>query len=176
MMEQGTNRQRTAELPIPIKTTGLSAEAQEMFDMIARRAYEIFESKGRTAGRDMEHWLAAEAELFDRTPINCKESHDGLTVRADVRGFTPKEIEVDLEPKRVTIIGRHQSQSNRGSTMAHTSESRSTRLLRSMQLPVEVDTRHATARIERGVLELDMKKAHPANGNAAPEVAGRRSA
>lgn len=176
MAEQEAIRQQATELPISVKTTGLSADAREMFNMIARRAYEIFESKGRIGGRDMEHWLAAEAELFDRTPINFKESREGLTVRAEVRGFTPKEIEVDLEPKRVTIIGRHQSQSDRGSSLNRSVESRSTRLLRSMQLPVEIDTHQATARIERGVLELDMKKAHPVKGNATMEAAGRRPA
>lgn len=30
---------------------------------VARRAYEIFEREGRPNGRDVEHWLRAEAEL-----------------------------------------------------------------------------------------------------------------
>lgn len=167
-------RQQVTELPISIKTSGMSRDAQEMLDMIARRAYEIFESKGRTDGGDMDHWLAAEAELFDRTPINFKESRDGLTVRADVRGFTPNEIEVDLEPQRVTIVGRHQSNSNGKIDFGGSAESRSTRLLRSMELPVEIDTRRASARLDHGVLELDMKKAHPTDGDGATVTASGR--
>lgn len=104
MQEQDLMTQQPAELPIAIKSNGLSAEAKGMFDMIAKRAHEIFESKGGVNGRDLEHWLQAEAELFERTPINLKEPRDAVTVPADVRGFTPKELEVDLEPKRVTII------------------------------------------------------------------------
>ena len=32
-------------------------------DEIAARAYEIYEREGRSDGRDMDHWLRAEAEL-----------------------------------------------------------------------------------------------------------------
>lgn len=32
-------------------------------DAVAQRAYEIFEREGRPHGRDVEHWLRAEAEL-----------------------------------------------------------------------------------------------------------------
>jgi hypothetical protein len=32
-------------------------------DQIARRAYEIFEQRGRPAGCDLEHWLEAERQL-----------------------------------------------------------------------------------------------------------------
>lgn len=33
---------------------------------IARKAFELFEQSGRTPGRDMENWLAAESQLMAR--------------------------------------------------------------------------------------------------------------
>ena len=33
-------------------------------DEVARRAYELWEAAGRSAGKDMEFWLQAEAELL----------------------------------------------------------------------------------------------------------------
>ncbi|MHB8502786.1 MAG: Hsp20 family protein [Candidatus Acidiferrales bacterium] len=172
MQQHELARTQATEPPIAIKTTGLSAEAKQMFDSIARRAYEIFESTGRVGGRELEHWLQAESELFQRTPIDVKESRDGLTVLADVRGFAPKELEVDLEPKRVTIIGRHQSQADLKTSASRSSEACAARLLRSLQLPVEIDTRHATARLQKGILELDVKKSLAAKGNIAQAVSG----
>ena len=174
MKEQELARQQALEPPIAIRTAGLSPEAKQMFDLVARRAYEIFESKGRVRGREVEHWLQAESELFERTPINVKESRDIVTVLADVRGFTSKELEVDLEPKRVTIIGRHQSQTDQEISSIRSSEMREGRLLRSLQLPVEIDTHHATARLRRGVLELDVRKAMAPKGNA-PQGTPERS-
>lgn len=173
MQEQGLARQQALESSIAIKTTGLSPEAKQMFGLIARRAYEIFESKGRVRDRELEHWLQAESELFERTSINVKESRDVVTVLADVRGFTSKELEVDLEPKRVTIIGRHQSQTDQKTNSNHSSEMRDSRLLRSLQLPVEVDTHHATARLRRGVLELDVRKAMAPKANVPQGAPGR---
>jgi HSP20 family molecular chaperone IbpA len=171
MQEREVPKSRGSEAPIVIKSAGLSSDAKEMLDMIARRAYEIFESRGRRAGRDMEHWLQAEAELFDRKPINYKESSDGVVLFADVTGFSPRELEVDLEPKRVTIIGKHQSQSEQTTSSGAVSEKRSTRLLRTLQLPVEIDTRRATARLNGGVLELDVRKALAAQANSASNPA-----
>ncbi len=112
MQEQDMIRQHAADQPVVIKTTGLSVEAKEMIDSIARRAYEIFESKGRARGHELENWFEAESELFERTPVDIKESPEGVTVLADVRRFAPKELEVDLEPRRVTIIGKHESQAD----------------------------------------------------------------
>ncbi len=35
-------------------------------ETIARRAYELFQSRGMSHGRDMDDWLAAERELMQR--------------------------------------------------------------------------------------------------------------
>ena len=159
MQEKGVVRHQTAEPPIVIRTTGLSVEAKEMLDAIARRAYEIFEAKGRARGHDLENWFEAESELFERTRVDVKETPEGLTVLADVRRFAPKELEVDLEPRRVTIIGKHQSQAERKTDASYLSEKHTARLLHSLQLPVEIDTHRASARLKKGILELDVKKA-----------------
>ena len=167
MQEQDLARQQATEAPVVIMTTGLSTEAKQMFYQIARRAYEIFESDGRVRGHDLAHWLKAESELFEPRPFNVRESRENLTVLAEVHGFSPRELEVDLEPRRVTIIGKHQGHSERKMDGRSSSEMHTDRLLRSLQLPVEIDTRHATARLRRGVLELDVKKALRANAKTA---------
>jgi HSP20 family molecular chaperone IbpA len=172
MHEQEMAKQQTTEQPILIKTTGLSVEAKRMFDSIASRAYEIFESKGRVRGRDMENWLEAEAELFERTNLNVRESQEGVIVLADVRGFAPAELEVDLEPQRVTIIGTHQSAGEYRGDAGASREKRTTRLLRSVQLPAKIDARQATARLKKGILELDLKKAIAAKGAAEAAAGG----
>jgi HSP20 family molecular chaperone IbpA len=161
MHEQNVVRHQTTEPPIVIRTTGLSVEARDMPDAIARRAYDIFEAKGRIKGRDLDNWLQAEAELFERTPLNIGESQDSVTVLAEVHDFTPKELEIDLEPKRVTIIGRGRTQVEQDAGTSARSQKRTVRLLRSVQLPVEIDSSHATARFRGGVIELKLKKAIP---------------
>jgi HSP20 family molecular chaperone IbpA len=167
MQEQNVARNQIAEPPIVIKTTGLSAEAKEMLDAIARRAYEIFESKGKVKGRELDNWLQAEAELFESAPLNIGQSRDGVTVLADVRDFTPKELEIDLEPKRVIIIGKSHNQAAREAEARSAAQRHKIRMLRSVQLPVEIDASHTTARIKDGVLELKLRKATTANHGSA---------
>jgi hypothetical protein len=38
-------------------------KVQERRTRIAQRAYELWEIEGRPVGRDLEHWLRAEAEI-----------------------------------------------------------------------------------------------------------------
>lgn len=158
MQQHDLSKSQTANPPIVVRTTGLSVEAKELFDSIARRAYEIFESEGRMPGHALDDWLQAEAELFQQAPLKITESREGVTVQADVRGFAPRELEVDLEPRRVTIIGKRYNAARGTSDTSSSLETLKTELLRTMQLPVEIDTRHARARLKRGILELDMKK------------------
>jgi HSP20 family protein len=159
MHEQDLIRKPGMAPPIPIKTSGLSVEAKEMLELIAKRAYEIFESKGRGKGRDLENWLQAEAELCRPMPIDVKVSPEGLIVRAEVAGFTPRELEIALEPRRLTIVGKRHTQAKRKTERGISSRKRTTRLLRTLQLPIEIDTHHATARLKRGILEIDAQKA-----------------
>lgn len=47
---------------------GLKRQASvELWERIARKAYELWEQRGRPEGRDMENWLDAEAVVMDET-------------------------------------------------------------------------------------------------------------
>ena len=39
------------------------------YEQIAMRAYELFEQEGFMHGNDVDHWLRAERELKDATPV-----------------------------------------------------------------------------------------------------------
>lgn len=56
-------------------------------DEIARRAYAIFEQEGRPEGRDMEHWLRAEAQLAaaSQTPTPRDTSAARISARPPAR-------------------------------------------------------------------------------------------
>ena len=60
-----TIRERRTAAPHP-------DEQWDLREMIARRAYEIYEERGRRDGEDMNDWLRAEAEV--KSWIATKES------------------------------------------------------------------------------------------------------
>jgi HSP20 family molecular chaperone IbpA len=76
-------------------------------DEIARRAFAMFERDG-FFGRDLENWFNAEEQLVHPVHINITDSENALHVQAEVPGFEPKDIEISLEPTRLTISGNLQ--------------------------------------------------------------------
>ena len=126
----------------------------ELYEAISRRAFELFEGDGRIAGRDLDHWLRAEAELLHPAHVQVRESADAIIVDAEVPGFSANELQLSLEPRRLTISGKKQSsgEEKRGNVLY--SERCSNELLRSVELPVEVNVSRATATLNSGILEL----------------------
>ena len=128
-------------------------------DSIARRAFEIFEDRGRAFGHDLEDWLRAESEFLHPIHLDIAESDDAVTVRAEVPGFSAKELEVGVEPHRLTISGKREANEERKSKKTIYSEHCRNQIVRAVDLPAEVDTSKVTANLKDGVLELSMPKA-----------------
>ena len=136
---------------------------REMQEEISRRAFELFEKGGRMFGRDLDDWFKAESELLHPVNISIEETDDGLKVEAEVPGFKAEELEVSVEPHRLTITGKHEAEKEekkRGKIVY--SERSAERIMRAVDLPVEVDTEKVSAVLKDGVLEFTMPKAAPA--------------
>ncbi len=130
----------------------------EIYDAIARRAFELFEADGRIFGRDLDHWFRAEAEMLHPVHMQVRESDDAIIVNAEVPGFTANDLRLSLEPRRLTISGQKQSTSEEKKGDVLYSERCSNELLRSVELPVEVNASRATATLNNGILELTAPK------------------
>lgn len=154
-----TTAVKKAEEPAkPIKFVSLFDQAENMMNSLARRAYEIFDGNGHTFGHALEHWLQAERELLHPVAMNIVESPEAFEVKAEVPGFTEKELEIGVEPHQLTITGRREStkEDKKGKTIR--SESCADQILRVVSLPAEVETGKATATLKNGVLEIKLPK------------------
>ncbi len=129
-------------------------------ELIAQRAFEIFECRGRTDGNDLSDWFGAEAELFHSAHLHLYESDDALAVEAEVPGFHADDLEVGVEPLRLTIAGWRQASGNAAGKVVYF-DACANRILRAMDLPMEVDPKKATATLKDGILELALPKANP---------------
>lgn len=143
----------------------LLARADQTFQAIARRAFEIFEGNGRDHGHDADNWLTAESEVLHTTHVTLAESDGSLTVQAEVPGFSAQDLEVSVEPRRLTIAGKRESTREEKSQRILYSERCADQILRVMDLPTEVDTAKAEATLKDGLLELTLPKA---TAKAAP--------
>jgi outer membrane protein TolC len=50
-------------MPAPSQTIYQTLESIELQEQIRRRAYELYEQRGREDGRDLDDWLQAESEV-----------------------------------------------------------------------------------------------------------------
>lgn len=133
-----------------------------LYDRIARRAFEIFDGHGRPHGRDLAHWFQAEAEFLHPLHIEVSESPEALHLRAEVPGFKAEQLNINVEPRRVTITGERESKEESKTQKTIYSETCSGQILRVIDLPAAVDPEKAKATLKDGMLELDMPKAAPA--------------
>ena len=136
----------------------LISRMDEIFDSISRRAFDLFESNGRLFGRELDDWLGAEREILQPVRINLTESDESLEVRAEVPGFTEKELEINVEPRRLTIAGKRESKKEEKKGKSLYAEETSDQILRVVNLPADIDTEKVTATLKNGVLELAMPK------------------
>jgi HSP20 family protein len=144
-----------------VPPTDLFKRTEQFLDQVARRAFEIFESNGRKLGHDLEDWFKAESELFRPTQVKIAETASDVTVRAEVPGFTAEDLEVALEPRRLTITGKHQTKQEKKEEKTVYTETTSEQLFRVVNLPTAVDVDKAETTLQKGILELKAPKASP---------------
>jgi HSP20 family molecular chaperone IbpA len=132
---------------------------RQVFDSIEKRAFEIFNNNGRWFGNDLSDWLQAESEILHPLHLEIAETEDALTVRAEVPGFTAKELEIQVEGNRLTISGKHESkeETKKGKTIY--SERCANEILRSVELPSDVDGTKVSATLKDGLLNIELPKA-----------------
>ena len=145
---------------------------QQTYDSIARRAFEIFDHNGRWSGRELEHWFRAESELLHPVHLEIEESDQELTVRAEIPGFSAKEIEIQLEPRKLTIAGKHETQGNNKKGKTIYSERYANEILRVVHLPTEIDSSKVSAILKDGILSIELPKApHAKSVRIEPKTA-----
>src|ERR1700681_3281998 len=131
---------------------------QELSDLISCRAYELFESKGFAHGHDREDWLQAASEILLNVPVDVKETEAGLTIRADVPGFSEQDLEVRVAPRSVCIAGKREETSEQKEGETVYSERRSNQIFRVLDLPSQIDPDRVNATLSDGILEIKLLK------------------
>lgn len=131
---------------------------------VARRAYELFEGRGSEHGHDCEDWLRAESELLTPLPATIVDTADRFTVRAELPGFTGKDLEVLAEPSRLILRPRKQTPEQEDGRAVFQREM-SAEMFLVLELPDTVNPDNMKATIENEVLEVILAKANPRKKN-----------
>jgi HSP20 family protein len=157
MTAELTSRPHSAKHPIVLKLRDASPFAQlvhQAYKGVAHRAYELYESRGRQDGHDLEDWYRAETELL-HLPVEVSETNDQLIVHAEVPGLSEEDIEVRVAPHRLVITGKWRTireEKTRVERGPHEA-------LHEIDLSQTIDPDEVTATVQDGKLDIKMKKA-----------------
>lgn len=96
--------------------------------------------------------------LLFNPPIDIYETPDGLVLYADLPGVTTEGLDLQVQDNRLTLFGRIQQCDNDDGNVLH-EEYKVGDFLRSFILSDEVDHDRITARLNHGVLRVELPRA-----------------
>ena len=106
--------------------------------------------------------------------LDVSEGEDSVTVRAEVPGVDPADIDVSLSGDVLVISGRkNEEREERREGYFHT-ERRFGSFRRSVLLPASVDRERIDASYDKGVLTIKMSKTEEALAKRIPVSVGRK--
>ena len=86
--------------------------------------------------------------------VDVERSDGGLVMRADVPGFKPEEISIEVEDEMLTISGKHEEEKEEKGKRYVRHKRRYGSFSRSIALPGGVDASKISAQTHDGVLEV----------------------
>ena len=127
-------------------------------------------------------WFGDRLEGMAGAPlIDLVETEDALTVKAELPGFAPDQIDVRIEGNVLHLKGEMHREEEKNESRYHVRERSTSSFQRSVVLPVEVDTDKTEANFENGVLTLKLPKHEHAmpkrieiKGNAPKQITPKR--
>ena len=146
-------------LPVPFEEfEEFSTPMQEFFDLIARRPFELLGATPRFFTRELENWLKPEPEVFRPINLRLYETEEALIVRAEVPGFTEKELDINVEPWRLIITAKREFTEEKKELVPAYKE-KLNKIYRTVKFPIEVRPEAVKALLKNGILEVTLPKA-----------------
>jgi HSP20 family protein len=141
------------------KAESVFDELQDMHDRIARRAYDIFTSNGRTVGRELDDWLEAENELVWEPSIELSETDKEFVLDMAIPGVDAKDIDMEVTPDYLVVKAGSRHDHQEGMRKIHACEFESGSLFRSIQFPKKINPDRVKAELRNGILHLTAEMA-----------------
>jgi HSP20 family protein len=112
-----------------------------------------------------------------QVPLDVQTTDDELVVKAALPGVKPEDVEITLDGSTLTITGKVAEEREQDDQGYLVRELRRGSFARSITLSNDLDTEHAKADFENGIVTLTFPKAEQAKPRRIPLTAGegRRS-
>jgi HSP20 family molecular chaperone IbpA len=167
-----SDQKTSGDFPV-LFSNRLSDAFNQLEQQIRERAYQIFLDRGSEPGDSMADWLQAQSEMLKPVELEVKEQRNNIIAKCNLKGFSPEEIEVEVENGVLKVFGSHRESSIRRKAEGTESRSESVYFFQSAQLPGEVDLDACRAKLfKNGKLKVTLPRtgtAMPRKKTATPE-------
>ena len=102
--------------------------------------------------------------------IDLKEDDKTITVTAELPGVDGKDVQISVHDDVLEIKGHKSEEKKRDEENLHVVERSYGSFARRVLLPAEVDSDHAEARMDKGVLTLKLPKLGPKAGKKTIKI------
>jgi HSP20 family molecular chaperone IbpA len=134
-------------------------EFERRLNAVRERAYNLFASRGRRFGSDMDDWLAAEREVLGNSRGALKEVNGEYEVDLMLPGFRAEDVEVTATPTELIVHAASKKESSGTEGEVLWSEFGSSEVYRRFAMPTPVRTESIIADLSDGVLTVHAPKA-----------------
>jgi HSP20 family protein len=149
----------TDKSPIIRVGAKLGEAFEQLQDKIRERAYHLSLNRDSDRGDSMTDWLHAQSEVLTPVELEVKEQKKNIVVEANLKGFSPAEIEIEVEGDVLRVFGSHSESSSEEKDGATESVSESVYFFQSVHLPAAVDLDASHARLfKNGKLKVTLPK------------------
>jgi len=129
-------------------------EIAKRLEAVQRRAFELFEQRGREDGHELEDWLQAEHELFGWPAAELAEKNGAYEIGVTLPGFEAKDVEVTATPAEVVIHAATQKEKKSDKDNVLWTEFGSEDVYRRFQVPNAINVDQVTAKLDNGLLRV----------------------
>lgn len=142
---------------VKLTITDANEQTRRMQEAVARRAYAIFESRGSGSWHESDDWRQAESELV--SPLCCGRMTigDRLWIGTDAGVFEQGTIEIWVAPRKITICGKPRADGTDVQRIGPGFDEE--RIFRVLDLCIDVDPSHTTAKFNGSSLGILVRKA-----------------
>jgi len=153
--------QKKKELPV-------FEEIERRFKEVERRAFELFEGRGRQSGADLDDWLRAEREIMGWPAAELTKKDDGYAVQMTLPGFEAKDVEVTATPSEIIVHAATEETKKEEKGNVLWTEFESNDVYRRFEMPESINVEGVSAAIDNGILKI---KAPQAQGQTTKQAA-----
>tara|TARA_R110001599_G_scaffold353459_1_gene592360 strand:- start:51111 stop:51593 length:483 start_codon:yes stop_codon:yes gene_type:complete len=128
-------------------------------ERIRERAYQLFQGREEGHGNPEKDWFDAQWELVDPVKLLVKQRKKSILVEGSLKGFSPKEIEIEVGSDKIKVFGSHAEAGATGKDDTTESSSETLHFYQTVSLPCAVDGEASEAKIfKNGKLKITLPK------------------